>query len=101
MLRNQGDTCPGHIKIANELGSPIVIHQTRMLLLDPARFVGDYYITLYFEWDAIEVIFLFYFLVAQMVKHLPTMRETQLQSLGQEGLLEKEMATHSSILAWE
>ena len=39
-------------------------------------------------------------LVAQMVKHLPTMRETQVQSLGQEGLLEKEMATHSSILAW-
>ena len=35
-------------------------------------------------------------LVAQMVKHLPTMRETQVQSLGQEGLLEKEMATHSS-----
>ena len=39
-------------------------------------------------------------LVAQMVKHLPTMRETQVQSLGQEDLLEKEMATHSSILAW-
>ena len=36
-----------------------------------------------------------------MVKHLPTMWETQLQSLGQEDLLEKEMATHSSILAWK
>ena len=36
-----------------------------------------------------------------MVKHLPTMRETRVQSLGQEGLLEKEMATHSSILAWK
>ena len=35
-----------------------------------------------------------------MVKHLPTMRETWVQSLGQEDLLEKEMATHSSILAW-
>ena len=34
----------------------------------------------------------------QMVKHLPTMRETRVQSLGQEDLLEKEMATHSSIL---
>ena len=33
-----------------------------------------------------------------MVKHLPTMRETQVQSLGQEDLLDKEMATHSSIL---
>ena len=36
-----------------------------------------------------------------MVKRLPTMRETQVQSLGQEDLLEKEMATHSSILAWK
>ena len=40
-------------------------------------------------------------LVAQMVKHLPTMWETRVQSLGREDLLEKEMATHSSILAWE
>ena len=36
-----------------------------------------------------------------MVKHLPTMQETQVQSLGQEDLLEKEMATHASILAWK
>ena len=36
-----------------------------------------------------------------MVKHLPTMWETWVRSLGQEDLLEKEMATHSSILAWE
>ena len=40
-------------------------------------------------------------LVAQMVKHLPTMWETWVQSLGQEDTLEKEMTTHSSILAWE
>ena len=40
-------------------------------------------------------------LVAQMVKHLPAMQETQVHSLGQEDSLEKEMATHSSILAWE
>ena len=39
--------------------------------------------------------------MAQMVKHLPGMRETQVQSLGQEDPLEKEMATHSSILAWK
>ena len=38
-------------------------------------------------------------LVAQTVKHLPKMRETWVPSLGQEDLLEKEMATHSSILA--
>ena len=41
------------------------------------------------------------FLVAQMVKRLPKIRKTQVQSLGQEDLLEKEMATHSSILAWK
>ena len=40
-------------------------------------------------------------MVAQMVKHLPTMWETQVQSLGWEDPLEKEMATHSSTLAWE
>ena len=39
--------------------------------------------------------------VAQMVKRLPIMRVTRVQSLGQEDLLEKEMATHSSILAWK
>ena len=37
--------------------------------------------------------------MAQTVKHLPTMWDTQVQPLGQEDLLEKEMATHSSILA--
>ena len=35
-----------------------------------------------------------------MVKHLPAIWETQIQSLGWEDLLEKEMATHSSIPAW-
>ena len=36
-----------------------------------------------------------------MVKNLPAMHETQVQSLGQEDPVEKEMATHSSILAWK
>ena len=40
-------------------------------------------------------------LMAQTVKHLPAMWKTQVQSLGQEDFLEKEMATHSSILAWK
>ena len=40
-------------------------------------------------------------LVAQTVKSLPVMQETWVRSLGQEDPLEKEMATHSSILAWE
>ena len=39
-------------------------------------------------------------LVAQMVKRLPAMWETRVRSLGWEDLLEKEMATHSSVLAW-
>ena len=39
--------------------------------------------------------------MAQTVKHLTTMRETQIRSLGQEDLLEKAMATHSSTLAWK
>ena len=38
--------------------------------------------------------------MAQMVKNLPEMQETWVQSLGQEDPLEKGMATHSSILAW-
>ena len=40
-------------------------------------------------------------LVAQMVKHLPALLETRVQSLGGEDLLEKAMANHSSILAWK
>ena len=40
-------------------------------------------------------------LVAQMVKHLSTMRETWVQSLGFEDPLEKEMAIHSSTIAWK
>ena len=40
-------------------------------------------------------------LVAQMVKHLSTIQETWVQSLGQEDPLEKQMATHSSVLAWK
>ena len=40
-------------------------------------------------------------LVAWTVKRLPTMQETQVLSLGWEDHLEKEMATHSSILAWK
>ena len=41
-----------------------------------------------------------YSLVAQMVKNLLAMQETQVQSLGREDPLEEDMATHSSILAW-
>ena len=40
-------------------------------------------------------------LVTQTVKRLPTMQETRVHYLGREDLLEEEMATHSSILAWK
>ena len=40
------------------------------------------------------------FLVIQMVKNLPVMKETWVQSLGQENSLEKRMTTHTGILAW-
>ena len=40
-------------------------------------------------------------LVAEMLRRLPTMRETRVQFLGWEHLLEKEIVTHSSILAWK
>ena len=39
--------------------------------------------------------------VAQMVKSLPAMQETRVQSLGQQDPLKKEMATHTSIVAWK
>ena len=45
--------------------------------------------------------FLLASLVAQTVESLPAMQETRVQSTGQEDPLEKEMATHSSILAWK
>ena len=53
------------------------------------------------ESGMIESLSLWAFLVAQMVKNLPAMQETQVQFLGQEDSLRKGMATHSSILAWE
>ena len=48
-----------------------------------------------------DFVFLYVFLVAQMVKCLPAMWEIWVQALGQEDPLEKEMATHSSTLAWK
>ena len=54
------------------------------------------------DWLCIFVLFaVVTSLVAQMVKHLTTMQETQVQSLGWEDPLEKEMAPHSSTLAWK
>ena len=55
--------------------------------------MGIYYI--------ISYIYLWASLVAKLVKNLSAMQETQVQSLGQEDPLEKEMTTHSTILAWK
>ena len=52
------------------------------------------------EWIGYPLQYFWAFLVAQMVKNLPVMQETWVQSLGQEDPLEKGMATHSSILDW-
>ena len=51
--------------------------------------------------SAFHMMYSAYSLLAQMVKHLPTMLETQVQSLGREDPLEKEMATDSSTLVWK
>ena len=50
-------------------------------------------------WISVDIFYLS--LVAQMVKNPPAIQETRVQSLGREDPLEEEMATHSSILAWE
>ena len=50
-------------------------------------------------WISVDIFYLF--LVAQMVKNPPAIQEIWVQSLGREDPLEREMATHSSILAWE
>ena len=64
------------------------------LLLPPT---APYYSSTQLAWPFVVI---WTSLVAQMVKHLPTIREPQVQSLGWEDLLEKEMVTHSSVLAW-
>ena len=59
----------------------------------------DFYSVLY-SWVYIYI-YIYTYMVAQMVKNLPAMWETQVWSLSQDEPLEKEMAAHSSILAWE
>ena len=54
-----------------------------------------------FSMETVADFILWAVLVAQRLKRLPGIQETQVRSLGQEDPLKKEMATHSSILAWE
>ena len=58
--------------------------QSRLMQVKPVEWPRDWYLSR----------------VAQTVKRLPTMRETRVRPMGQEDPLEKEMATHSNILAW-
>ena len=58
-------------------------------------------VTIYAQAFLLARVFMSPKLVAQMLKRLSTMWETQVQSLGREDPLEKEMATHSSIVAWK
>ena len=58
-----------------------------------------YYIVLLYSYH-VTTFYYSPYMVAQMVKNLPAMRETWVWSLGQEDTLEKEMATHSSTLAY-
>ena len=58
-------------------------------------------IYIFFLFFFFESCYVKFFLVAQTVKRLPTMRETRVQSLGWEDPLEKEMAIHSSTPAWK
>ena len=51
--------------------------------------------------DTGRIFFMVASLVAQMLKNLPAMQETWIESMGLEDPLEKEMATHSSILPWK
>ena len=63
---------------------------------------SQYFKSKYDHWSFLCIYYATFWasLVAQRLKRLPAMRETWVQSLGQEDPLEKEMATHSSILAW-
>ena len=69
----------------------ILLLNSKLLCKSQAQFLNLFF---FFSFDT-------YSLVAQMVMHLLAMAETRVQSVGRENPLEKEMATHSTILAWE
>ena len=74
--------------------------QLKMLPISSLN-IRKYYLILLKILLCIYVVLLWTFLVAQTVRTLPAMQEAWVRSLGWEDLLEKEMATHSSILAWK
>ena len=91
--------------------APLTTNVLQMPLLPNLSFLPDFLVTLHKVTHLIDLEFinqinvnhLLYTrapLVVQRLKHLPAMWETQVRSLDREDPLEKEMATHSSILAW-
>ena len=78
-----------HLSLTHVLGS--VGNARRVPWLLPSMFLAPCQNSQSMNWVS---------LVAQMVKNLPAMQETRIQSLGQEDALEKGMATHSTVLAW-
>ena len=67
-------------------------------MADKSNYINNYFLLNFFN---TRIICIGVSLVTQMVKRLLAMQETQVQSLGQEDPLEKEMASHSSTLAWK
>ena len=82
-----GKGCRGSMSFPRTALSPISMHLTTQKL---SKSFGDFMAALLHRRAS---------LVAQTVKNLPTMQEVSAQSLGREDPLEKEMATHSSVLA--
>ena len=70
----------------------ILLLENKLYISLGKRFIQVFFIRCY--------VMLWASMVAQILKNLPAMQETRVQSLGQEDSLEEEMATHSSVLAW-
>ena len=68
---------------------------------DDMEFGMDMYTLLYLKWITKDPLYIAWSPGGSVVKNMPAAQETQVQSLGWEDPLEKEMETHSSILAWE
>ena len=86
------------------VGLNLSIQKTKIMASSPItswQIDGETMETETLFWGASKSLYFGTSLVAQMVKHLPEVQETQVRSLGWEDPLEKEMATHSSILAWK
>ena len=89
-------SCNTHSSVRNHLKD----HFLQKVFFDSFKLIS-YSSSIYFLSLTLSQPLLFSSLVAQMVKCLPAVQKTWVQSLGREDPLEKEIATHSSILAWK